>query len=63
MNVTVEHTITIYSDKFTNSIKDLYEKYGDRLIDWKVAIDNGSNYHLWFVLKGDENTPNDKIKI
>ena len=63
MNVTVEHTISTYSDSFTDSIKYLYKKHGDRLIDWKVAVDYDGNYHLWFVLKNDDNTPNDKIKI
>jgi len=45
MNVTVEHIVSLYSDSFTDSIKYLYEKHGDRLIDWKVAIDNGGIYH------------------
>jgi hypothetical protein len=47
-----------------NKIKDLFKKYGNILIDWKIVSNNVGEFIIWYVLKDDDDTPDEKqIKI
>ena len=64
-NVNVHHTTPTswYSD-VDDDIKDLFKQYGDILIDWKIASNKYGEFIIWYVLKDDDDTPDEKqIKI
>jgi proteasome lid subunit RPN8/RPN11 len=63
--VKVYHTKpTAWCSDVDNNIKDLFKKYGDILIDWKIAANKNGEFIIWYVLKDDDDTPDEKqIKI
>lgn len=60
-NVKVYHTepTAWYCDAEYN-IKDLFEKFGDILIDWKITSNRHDEFIIWYVLKDDDDTPDEK---
>ena len=64
-SVKVYHTEpTEWYDVVDDNIKDLFEKFGDILIDWKIVTNEDGELIIWYVLKDDDDTPDEKqIKI
>ena len=65
MNEKVYHTkpTSWYSD-VDCKLKELYQKYGDVLIDWQIVNNKSGEFIIWYVLKDDDDTPDEKqIKI
>jgi len=63
--VKVYHTkaTSWYSD-VSDYIKDIFEKYSDTLIDWKVAANKNGEFIIWYVVRDTNGTPDEKqIKI
>ena len=64
-SVKVYHTkpTAWYSD-VEYDIKDLFEKFGDILIDWKITCNKCGEFIIWYILKDTDSVPNEpKIKI
>lgn len=57
MKVKVYHSECDYNFEVKELIEGLYEKYGDRLIDWKITYNEG--YVIFYVLKDDNCTPDE----
>lgn len=64
-SVKVYHTEpTAWYNDLDYNIKNLFEKYGDILIDWKIVANKYGEFIIWYVLKNDDDTPDEKqIKI
>ena len=55
---------TEWYDVVDDNIEDLFEKFGDILIDWKIVTNEDGELIIWYVLKDDDDTPDVKqIKI
>ena len=65
MNVIVEHKKLGGTYETDGAITKLYEKFGDRLIDWKVSSVKWDEHYLWYVLKHEDDIvePKEPIKI
>lgn len=63
--VKVYHTkATSWYNDVDYYIKDIYERYGDKLIDWKIGTNHNGEFIIWYVVKNTDSTPDEKqIKI
>ena len=60
-SVKVYHTNPkIYYDDVNDTIKDLFEKFGDILIDWKLATNKCGEFIIWYVVRDTNNTSDEK---
>ena len=64
-NVKVHHTTpTSWYNDVDCKLKEIYQKYGDILIDWQIVTNKSGELIIWYVLKDTDSVPNEpQIKI